>query len=387
MNPSLSIFTNKQFQNLAVTHLCTILGTNLLVPVLPIFFHSRGMAETQIGLIMGATAATALIFRPWVGAQADLRGSRPIILVGQLLFILTTIGYWWAAAFWSFLILRLVSGSAMAFYGTGAVTFASSIGTGETNASSIAMYTMITMLGFGFGLSAAQIAYDLVGFDALIGISLALLLTAFAVMKFRASPIVLTGGGSQRASFMAVLRSPIVLAAFSCQFATNFAGGAVLTFMPLASLASGLSFFSVFFISFAVSVFSSRFLVQSINDRFGLEKSCVYACAAMLVSVILPVAAMSYLTLVLSGLLFGIGFGIVFPSLVILLVKRIDKSNRATSLSILIASGDIGHASSTFLMGGIAEHLGYTALFLTTGVVLIACTYGFVRLSGMRPAT
>lgn len=384
---SLIIFTNRQFQSITVSHLNTTLGMNLLVPILPVFLQSRGFAETQIGLIMGVTAASALVIRPWVGSQTDIKGSRPVILIGQLLLILSTIGYWWAATFWSFFMLRLLFGVAIAFYGTGAVTFASSIGSGETNSSAIAMYTLTTMLGVGIGMSIAQIAFDNLGFNPLIGISFFLTGTAFAVMKLRSRPIKLGTGSSTKVPFMTVLKSKVVLAAIVCQFSTNFTGGAVFTFLPLASLEQGVHFFSLFFIAFAVSVINSRFFVQKINGRFGLEKSAICACMTMLISVILPLIQISPPVLIIAGLLFGFGFGIVFPSLVLFLVRRIDKNNRGTSLSILIAAGDVGNALSTTLLGGIAEHLGYTALFLTTAAILAVCTYSFYSIASAAHLT
>lgn len=378
---SLAVFANKQFQSITVSHLNTTLGMNFLVPILPVFLQSRGFSETKIGLIMGITAASALLIRPWVGTQTDTKGSRPVILIGQLLLILSTIGFWWAASFWSFLALRLLFGVAIAFYGTGAVTFASSIGSGETNSSAIAMYTLTTMLGVGVGMSTAQTAYDNWGFDTLIGISFFLIGTAFAVMKLRSVPIKLGTSSSTKVPFMTVLKSKVVLAAIICQFATNFTGGAVFTFLPLASLEQGVHFYSLFFIAFALSVINSRFFIQKINNRLGLEASSAYACIAMLISVMLPLITISPSILIISGLLFGFGFGVVFPSLVLILVKRIDKNSRGTSLSILIAAGDTGNALSTTMLGGIAEHLGYTALFLTTAAILAVCTYFFHSIS------
>ena len=377
MVKAFTIFTNKQFQTVAISHLNTTLGMNLFIPILPVFLQSQGFAETQIGLIMGATAASALFVRPWIGVQVDTRGSRPVILVGQILLMLSTIGYLWAAKFISFFVLRLLFGIGLAFYGTGAVTFASSIGTGDSNSSSIAMYTLTTMLGLGLSMSMAQIAFDSFGFNALVVFSLILIGIAFGVMKFRAHPARLSTNNDMRVPFMEVLKTKIVLATTVCQFGASFSFGAVFTFIPLAALEKGIHFYSLFFIAFAVSVVCSRFFVQRATEVLGLEKASVYASIIMLAAVLLLLINISALILVLSGALFGLGFGIVFPTLVLLLVQRINKTNRGTALGILIASGDIGNALSTAILGGVAEHLGYIALFLTIALVLSICTYYF----------
>ncbi|MDF2634042.1 MAG: major facilitator superfamily 1 [Pelosinus sp.] len=377
MANSFSIFMNKQFQNIAISHFNTTLGMCLLIPILPVYLQNSGFAETQIGIIMGATAISALIIRPWIGFQVDSKGSRPVILIGQMLLIVSTIGYWWAASFLAFFVLRLLYGMGQAFYGTGAVTFASSIGTGESNSNSIAMYTLTTMFGLGLSMSMAQVAFDNFGFNALVGISAVLIGIAFSVMKLRSKPIKLAASNVARTPFMAVLKSNVVFASTLCQFAASFSFSAILTFIPLAAIDKGVQFYSLFFIAFAISVISSRVFVQKINQKLGLVNATVYSSITMLLSILLLLVTISPIILILSGILFGLGFGVVYPSLVLLLVDRINQTNRGTALGIMIAAGDIGNALSTAILGGVAEYLGYAALFSTTALLLAVCTYYF----------
>jgi MFS family permease len=154
-----------------------------------------------------------------------------------------------------------------------------------------------------------------------------------------------------------------------------FSFGAVFTFIPLAAIRSGISFYSLFFIAFAVAVISSRFLVQRIIEWFGLEKAGMYAYLALLLGGMLLLLPLSPAVLVVSGLIFGTGFGIAYPVFVLLLVHRIGAGNRGTSLGILNASGDIGSALSVSILGGIAEHFGYLYLFLAVTVILALCMY------------
>jgi MFS family permease len=370
-----TVFTNKQFQNLAISHFNTTLSINLLVPILPVFLAGRGFAETEIGLIIGAAAVSALFVRPWVGIQVDTRGSRPVLMVGQILLLVSIIGLLWSEGIIAFIILRLAYGVAQAFYGTGAVTFASGIGTGKTTVNAISLYTLITMIGLGLSMSLAQVIFDNWGFTAIVLMTAVLIGIGFFVMKFRARTFEVTGSKDGNVSFMSVLKAKAVLATSVGQFGTSFAFGAVFTFIPLAAIQSGISFYSLFFIAFAVSVISSRFLVQRIIEWFGLEKACMYAYLAMLLGGMLLLLTLSPVVLVVSGLIFGAGFGVTYPAFVLLLVHRIGAANRGTSLGILIASGDIGNAVSISILGGIAEHFGYFYLFLAVTVVLAVCMY------------
>jgi len=380
MTHSFHIFRNKQFQNIAFSHFNTTLGMCLLIPILPVYLQSSGFAETQIGIIMGTTAISALLIRPWIGYQVDSKGSRPVILIGQILLLLSTIGYWWAASFFTFVALRLLYGIGQAFYGTGAVTFASSIGSGEKKSNAIAMYTLTTMFGLGLSMSIAQTMFDRFGFNTLIGISVIVISIAFGVMKWRSQPIKLAAGNAQRTPFMDVLKSNVVFASTLCQFAASFCFSALFTFIPLAAINQGNGFYSLFFIAFSITVIGSRVFVQRVNQSLGLVNAIVYSSMIMLVSILLLLVTISPIILISSGILFGLGFGIVYPTLVILLVERIHPKNRGTALGVVIAAGDIGNALSSGILGAVAEHLGYVALFSITALLLAVCTYYFYNI-------
>lgn len=188
MKQFIDIVHNRQFQNIALSQLFTVFSTNLLLPVLPVYLKLRGFSDGQIGIIMGITAIGALTVRPWAGLRVDERGSRPVILFGQALTALGLAGFLWANSFFSFLGLRLLQGVAMAFYGTGAITFASSVERPENTAGAISLYSVATMVGLGVATGSAPLLYDQLGFKPLIILGLAAVGTAAAVRSVICKP-------------------------------------------------------------------------------------------------------------------------------------------------------------------------------------------------------
>ena len=85
----------------------------------------------------------------------------------------------------------------------------------------------------------------------------------------------------------------------------------------------------------------------------------------------------SPVVLAVAGSLFGIGFGVVFPTLVLLVVRNMPDNCRGTALGILIAAGDIGGALAGALLGAVAEYLGYSTLFFTAALQLVICIWCF----------
>lgn len=379
------VFADRQFQSLAAAHFQTVLGNTLLVPVLPVYLHGLGFAESQIGVIMGSTAMTALAVRPFVGVQVDTRGSRPVLLVGQVLLVCSILGLLVGRDVVGFSLARMLFGVAAACYGTGAVTFASSIGVGPTNTNSIAYFTLTTMLGLGLSMGVSQAAYEALGFRVCVWVSCALITAGLAVMAFRARNIPAPARGARRASFWRVVRSRAVLASSVGQFGASFAFGALFTFVPLAAVKSGVALYSPFFIGFAVTVIVSRFFVQRSIDFCGLEKTCVYAYLVMVASVLCLVWRVTPATLAVAGTVFGAGFGVTFPAFVLIIVRRIPAASRGTALGVLIAFGDIGMALAAALLGAVAERFGYMRLFAAVAVLLLAslaALFKLLRLGG-----
>jgi MFS family permease len=377
----LTMALNRQFQSIACTQLLTIISSNLFIPVLPLYLKLQGYSDSKIGLVMGATALGALLLRPWAGRCVDRQGSRPVVLAGQALFGLCLAGYLTINTFVPMVILRLVHGIAIAFYGTASITFASCVESRENAAGAIALYSVFTMIGLGTATSVGPLVFNVIGFHATVGISMAILLMAASVMITRAEPI-FPCVDAKPVPFTSVLKSKHVFAPSVCLFASNFAFGTAFTFIPLVALEQKLTSYSVFFVAFAVAVVIARLGVQYINELWSTEKTATIASLVNACSILLLAVKASALTFALSGILIGLGFGIIFPSLAGYVVNHSNPANKGTALGILSGSGDVGNVLGMAVLGIVAELYGYQVMFLHTAAVVLLCTYYFYMALG-----
>jgi len=378
MSVLVQLFANRQFQSIAFVQMMTIFSTNILSPILPVHFKMQGLSESEIGLVMGIISLGALLVRPWSGMSVDLRGSRSTILFGQTLTIIGVAAFLWTTNFWSLLLLRFFQGIAMAFYGTGAITFASCVETPENTSAAIAYFSLFTIIGLGIGTSAAPLVYGSVGFLPVIAISLAAVLGATGFMWINSKPVPRCGS-DLRAPFRAVLTTKVVLAPSICLFASNFALGTAFTFVPLLSLSRGIAHYFVFFVAFSIAVVCARLGVQHINSRWGSVKTSIGASLLNALSALLLAIIPSVLTYAVAGVLIGFGFGIVYPTLAGYLVEHVNPANKGTALSILSGAGDIGNALGASVLGIVAQTMGFTAVFSAAALVIVLCTYYFQR--------
>lgn len=368
------IFTNKQFQGIALAQLLTVFGSTLLSPILPVYLKMQGLSDSQIGLIIGISAFGALVFRPWAGKSVDKHGSRPLVLVGQILTMVSISAFIWISGFIPLLLTRLLQGIASSFYGTAAVTFASSIGAGQYAESAVAFYSVFTMLGMGIASSGGPLLFHVLDFQPLVFLSLIALIMATCFFAVRTVPIA-PPSQKKRASFGVVLKSKEVFVPTVCQFASNFAFSAGFTFVPLYAMSQHMTSYSIFFVTFTVAVVAVRMGVQYINMRWSSEKSALIASFLNVFSMALLAVSANTLIFAVSGILVGLGFGIVFPSMAGFVVTHTQAANRGTALSILTASGDVGFALGASVLGGVADLFGYQALFAVATIIVFACTY------------
>ena len=380
MNPLVLLLKNRQFQSIAGIQVFNVFGAQLLAPILPLYLSSHGLSASQIGMVMGITAIGALIMRPSSGRSVDRYGSRPIILFGQSILAVCFSAYFWFTGFIPLLIIRFLHGAAQSFYSTASVTFASSVESPQNTAGAISLFTVFTMVGLGAATSLAPLLYLEISFFPLVGLSLLSLAIAIAFALFRARPIAPLKD-AERMPFSSVMHLPAVWAPTVCLFASNFAFSTLFTFVPLYALSESVSGYSSFYICFAVAVIVTRLAVQSLTQTFSAEMVATVASALNVLSALVVIVTPSAWTFGLSGILVGLGFGIIFPALTVYVIQRIPPAVKGTALSILTAAGDVGNALGAAILGIVAEWFGFRWVFASAALVVLLCArYFYVTL-------
>ena len=357
-----------------------VFGAQLLAPVLPLYLASHGLSASQIGMVMGITAIGALIMRPSSGRSVDRYGSRPIILFGQSVLAVCLSAYFWFTGFIPLLVIRFLHGAAQSFYSTASVTFASSVESPQNTAGAISLFTVFTMVGLGAATSLAPLLYLEISFLPLVGLSLLSLAIAVAFALLRARPIAPLKD-AERMPFSSVMHLPAVWAPTVCLFASNFAFSTLFTFVPLYALSESVSGYSSFYVCFAVAVIVTRLSVQSLTQAFSAEMVATLASALNALSALVVIITPSPWTFGISGILVGLGFGIIFPALTVYVIQRIPPAVKGTALSILTAAGDVGNALGAAMLGIVAEWFGFRWVFASAALVVLLCArYFYVTL-------
>ena len=367
---------NRQFQSIACIQVFNVFGASLLTPVLPLYLSLQGLSAAHIGMVMGIMAIGALVMRPWAGRAVDRQGSRPVILLGQVLIGACFASFIWFTGFWLLLLIRFIQGAAQSFYSTGAVTFASSVESPQNTASAISLYTVFTMIGLGSATSLAPFLFQEIGFIPLVLFSLLMLSVAISFTIWRARPIAPIRDANAL-PFSSVLHLKAVWAPTICLFASNFVFSTLFTFVPLYAVSMSIPSYSVFYIFFAIAVIVTRLGVQRLTEAFRAETVATAASLMNVGSALIIAIYPSTVTFAISGVLIGLGFGVIFPALTIYVIQRIPPAVKGTGLSILTASGDVGNALGASILGLVAEWFGFRWVFILSALVVLICAHYF----------
>lgn len=351
----------------------------------PLFITAHGGSETDIGLLMGCFALASAVCRPWVSEMIDRIGRKRSYTIGSLIMTLSPLLYLPLAGdisgfFWSLLLLRVVHGIGLAICFTAIFTFIIDLIPAERLNEGIGMFGISGLVGLAIGPAFAELVIDLGGFSALflcatLLASLGLLL--HLPVKECLRPPATTPSGN---SFFTLLkqRKHLVISTLTGLF--GFGLAATGNFVAPLAEQQGIHFISSYYLAYSAAAVGIRFVVGRIADRFGESQMLPWGTVLAVGGLFLLPYSNSAPLLILCGLLFGTGHGLLFPSLNAMAVRDEAYEDRGKVTGIFTGSIDGGIFVGSLSLGLIGDMAGLTTLFFCAGgVMLLAFPLLFLR--------
>jgi MFS family permease len=101
----------KVFPALALCTFSTMLGTGIMMPILPLYANQFGATGIWIGIVFGGYAISRAIFMPIIGRYSDRRGRKLFISIGLFVSSLIALTYILANNIPQLIAVRLVHGA------------------------------------------------------------------------------------------------------------------------------------------------------------------------------------------------------------------------------------------------------------------------------------
>ena len=353
---------------------------HILIPTLPIYLSRLGSGETEIGVLIGSFGVSSLLFRPFVGRALIKIPERSFMIIGALLFALTSSAYLFAPPFWPFLMVRVFQGIGLAFFNTAAFTLIANISPETHRGQSLSYFFLAQNISLALAPAMGMLLINHFSFALLfwvcLGVSLSSLFITYQLGKRQIPPVADSPHGGGLFLNGKALPTSIV------SFCFYFIWGGMATFFPLYAIKNGVTNPGLFFTALSILLILSRALGGRILDLYSKEKVIFYFFSICVLSVIVLALSRTLPMFILAGVIWGVGAGLFNPAIMAYTLDRAGSSSRGPAMGTYTAFSDLGVSLGPATMGIIIPFTGYPTMFLClalVGVINLAYFHVYVR--------
>ena len=350
-------------------------GLASLLPTLPLYIEHIGATKQEIGIVMGSFAIGMLLFRPQMGALADNRGRKIVLLIGMSVAAIAPLGYLFVKAIIPLMVIRSFHGISIAAFGTAYIALVSDLAPEHRRGEVVGYMSLVNPLGVALGPAIGGFLQASAGYTPLFLSSAALgSMGLLCIIPIVNPPIITKPNNSKNDHFWQILTSPRVRIPAIVLLLSGLTLGSLHTFISLFIKSTGVDLNpGFFFTAAAISSFSCRLFTGKASDRYGRGLFVTMSLTAYTLSIICIWQANNSFMFLLGAFLEGAASGTLIPMISILMTDRALPHERGRIFGASLMGFDIGLAMAGPIFGTFAETLGYRSMFgLTTGLTAIA---------------
>lgn len=169
----------------------------------------------------------------------------------------------------------------------------------------------------------------------------------------------------------------------------SFGWGALTSFSALFADALGVRPRGTFLTAMAIATVAGRLTIGRSLDRLGHRRVLVRCFLAPPVGLLLLAAAQGRLSLIVAGVVFGAGFGLLHPAFTAYSLEHIAPNRRGAAFGAILAAFDTGIGAGSSLMGSLIHSFGFRLAFVGAAIVAVLALPWFLaaeRRLGFRTA-
>jgi MFS family permease len=372
------LFTT-DFVSTTVANLANSFGMQMLVATLPVYVISLGGNQTDAGLVSGALAFTALLFRPLVGWMTDAWRRRPVVLMGTFCYGFASVIYLLVHTIPLLLIGRFVHGFGLSCYTTAANAYIADIAPHKRRAEAVGFFAAAQAFGLILGPVVGFMVIGSIGFHRLFYFSGGLAFTAFfisMIARERQHLEIKRPPWSLRTGIVSVAALPMAWMAL-CM---GMGFGTVSAFIAIFAQSRGQTNPGFFFMIQAIALLISRLFAGRLADRLGRAAIIIPGYILVTAALMLLPFAHSFFLFAVAASFFGLGFGSAQPATMALLIDRVRPEERGLATGTYYTGFDAGVSSGSILLGAVSQFWGYGVMWPMAAVCTLLGLAGFLKI-------
>lgn len=333
-----------------------MIGFGIIIPVLPFYAEEMGASPTQLGLLMAVYSLMQLIFAPFWGKLSDRIGRKPIMMIGIAGLSLSFFMQAMATELWMLFAARIIGGLLSSANMPTAMAYVADITTPENRGKGMGIVGAAVGLGFVFGpaiggifsKSSMSMPFYLAGTSSLITLVIIFFLLKESLQKNNAD-----GNQSNKQSRWKAFTGPASVL-FLLQLLISLSlSGLEATFAYFAAKRAGLGAIQLGYI-FMIMGFAGALvqggMVGRLTKKYGEGKVIQGGIIVSAIGFALILLVDSFTTAAIFLSIFGIGNGVIRPSVSSLLTKTTD-AGHGSATGLLSSFDSLGRIAGPPLGG------------------------------------
>lgn len=340
-----------------------------LLPTLPVYaVNALDANKNQVGYIIGVYALAALIIRPLSGYALDAYGRRSVYLWALAIFTVLMGFYHVAGNFYVLLVIRMFHGFTWGTITTGGSTIAADLIPESRRAEGIGYFGMAMAFSIAFAPYAGDLIMGQDNFGTLFNVAAVVSIASLLLALVVKMPNIRTGETKLSISKMfekRVNRLALVM------FMGAFPYAAIISFISIYSDELGIEQGGLFFIFMAIGVILARVFVGKVMDQKGPNGLVLFGLLVTVGGLFMMSYVETFWPLMASGILVGIGNGIIMPTVQTMAMNMVPVERRGAANATFFSAVDLGIGAGSITLGYIAEYFGIAVMFFICGIILL----------------
>lgn len=368
-------------------------ASHFFTTMLPIHLNGIHVSPEESGKLLALFMVVSVVVRPWVGKLYEEYPPRQLFLLSIAFFgVGTVLMLLMPNTLWMLWIARALQGVGFSFFNTVSYSYLTETVPEASRARGIALFSNAIKLAMAYAPAVGWILAERGWCIEAMVLSLGVLMASLAVLLRMGH---LETHHTQQHALQDATRVPVKGRLFNVKgvipgvlIASNsFVFGALIPFIPLIVASKGIHHVESFHIFYAFSLIASRFLGGESSDKFGRLYTIIPGMALVVVSLIGIFYSFGTAPLLISAVLYGLGAGVVQPSIVAMVADRTHVSERGSAMATYTMLADSGQGLGMVAMGYFGQHFTYDTGLLATLLMALAGLVFAIGLSLQKKRT
>jgi MFS family permease len=343
-----------------------------LLPTAPFHIIDLGGSTFASGLFLGFLTYSSAFSAPLTGAYADRVGSRRVLIGSSLALVVFSMLYAVITSVWLMLALVLIHGVFWSGLLSASAAYMTNLLPEHRRAEGIGYWGLSTLAAIAVAPTVGFWIYSrgwiwLCVLSAVLNLVMAIIATRLEEQPRAAVP--------HEARRKGVLEWKVLILSGTLAL-YSFGYGGITSFTALYADANGVVPKGIYLTTLAIVILLTRPVLGRLGDRWGYSN--VFIPCLVLIACGLGVLSLGGTKglMLLSAVIFGIGFGTAYPTYVGYVMRGVSAERRGAAFGAILAAFDTGIGTGSTSMGWLIQRHGFgTAFGVAAGLAALALPY------------